>query len=267
MSEDFFITGVSFGIGREIAKRLTQNGGRVFGIARTETALEELQRQIGKDRFCYAQFDVSDLTASADQILAQMEKEKFFPATVILNAAVNPADLGFHYDFQIFKNVIDTNLYGVFRWIALFLPRFEREKRGHFVAISSLAAYVASPRSAGYAAGKAALSRAFDSFRVRYRREGVHFTAIHLGPVETRMWTRKEVPWILSVDEAVDCVMRALKEKKGVYHRPFMLATIMRLLSIAPREIVDWLVERVDRKINLRNTEMPQRHGDTEKKH
>ena len=73
MSNHFFITGVSFGSCRGIVQRLTQNGAKVFGVARTRTALEQLQQEVGKERFSYTVFDIADLASDPNLVLAQMQ--------------------------------------------------------------------------------------------------------------------------------------------------------------------------------------------------
>lgn len=250
MTKDFFLTGVSSGIGRHLAKRLVGEGARVLGIARTRQSLEELQRELGRERFLFVDYDVSRLDADITPVSSLIEKEQFSPTAVILNAAVSIPDIDPDYNFKIFKKVMDTNLYGAVRWIELFLPQFQKKRNGHFIGISSIAAYHASPRKAAYTASKAALSQAFDSFRLRYLKEGIQFTTIHFGPVNTPMWDRKEFPGLLPVEAAVDCIVRAIREKKPNYDSPRLMGVFARSLSLVPRGFEAWLTERVERCLN-----------------
>jgi|GEM_PF-645804 len=249
MSTNYFITGVSFGIGRELVKKLVANGDRVFGIARTREALERLQQEVGDQQFCYADFDVGDLMRDPKELLNQMEKKGFFPDAVILNAAINMSDLSPHFDFHAFKEVIETNVYGVVRWVDLFLPAFLQRKRGHFIAISSFSAYYGSPKGAGYPASKAAISRAFDSFRLRYEKDNVYFTSIHFGPVDTRLWQRKKVSGVLSIDQAVECILKALRGKKPSYHSPVLVGSLLKFMAAASSYFVSRFTEELGKKL------------------
>lgn len=249
MSTNYFVTGVSFGIGRELVKRLAANGDRVFGVARTREALEQLQQEVGGQQFCYADFDVGDLTRNPKELLNQIEKKGFFPDAVILNAAINMSDLFPHFDFHVFKEVIETNVYGVVRWVDLFLPAFLQKKRGHFIAVSSFSAYYGSSKGAGYPASKAAISRAFDSFRLRYEKDNVYFTSIHFGPVDTRLWQRKKVPGVLSVDQAVECILKALREKKPSYHSPALVGNLLKFMAAASSYFASRFTEELGKKL------------------
>ncbi|MFQ6111106.1 MAG: SDR family oxidoreductase, partial [Nitrospinota bacterium] len=90
---DYFITGVSSGIGQGLARELARRGHRIWGVARREKRLAELARELGADRFLFSVCDVSrseDVRATT----REMERAGFLPEVVILNAGINPEQWG-----------------------------------------------------------------------------------------------------------------------------------------------------------------------------
>ena len=198
---DYFITGVSSGIGRALAGELVRRGHRVWGIARRRELLGALQSELGGQRFFFSVCDV----ARAEEVTATvqaLDRASFRPDVVVLNAGVNPEGSGVPLSQEVFEQVIQVNLFGAIAWIHVFLPRFRIERRGHFVAISSLAAFRGDARWVAYAASKAALSRAFESLRGRHESEGLTFTTVHLGAVGAGMGAQSRSPVRLSDEKA-----------------------------------------------------------------
>jgi NAD(P)-dependent dehydrogenase (short-subunit alcohol dehydrogenase family) len=79
---------------------------------------------------------------------------------------------------------IDVNLSGVIRTAHAALPSL-RESRGHFLIVSSVAAFIASPGMAAYAASKAGVEHFGHALRLEVAHHGVTVGVAHPGWIDT----------------------------------------------------------------------------------
>lgn len=239
---NIFITGVSEGIGRELAKNLARAGHIVWGVARRRELLAELQTEIGGDKFFFTACDVTDERAVADTV-RQMREKKFLPDVVVLNAGFFGRDLYPQYNHEIFKKAFDVNVFGASVWVEKFLPDFVKRRSGRFIAMSSTSAFRPNAQSASLPASKSALALAFRSLHFRYHQDGVDFKTIYLGPVATRamqQWTSasgKPSRFFVSTPKAAaQFVGKVIHDKNALaqYWFPFVATTLFRMTLLLP---------------------------------
>jgi 3-hydroxy acid dehydrogenase/malonic semialdehyde reductase len=229
----YLITGVSSGLGRGLAREVVRRGHRVWGVARRAERLAELGAELGAARLRYSVCDVSR-PEEVQRTQRVMENAGFEPEVVILNAAINTERSGAAFSLAEFEQVIRVNLFGALAWVEGFLPVFRARRQGQFVAISSLAAYRGDARWIAYCASKAALSRSFEAFRGRHAREGVVFTTVHLGAVDTGMGFRSRSPFRLTEAQAVNRILRAVDRRSHSVTAPAALRLVLEALRILP---------------------------------
>ncbi len=226
------IVGASRGLGRELCRQFLQNGHSVWGIARSRGGLEE----ISGDRVRWTQVDLLDENAVISW-KDEMAAAGFAPDVIVLNASVQLDDMERGYDHIRGATVLQTGLESPLHIVSLFLPDFLARKSGRFVAIASTAALRPSIRSASYAASKAGLVMAFRTLRLRYRKSGVSFTTIMLGPIQTEMWEGKKsiiVPGARNAALAIACAVYA---RKNVLYYPAVSTWLLRLSLFLPDRI------------------------------
>lgn len=239
------ITGVSSGIGKALTKRLVEEGNFVWGIARRGYLLKQLQKEVVNDsRFIYSQFDIAP-EGSWDKLIKQMKRKKFIPDVVIFNAAINNNDLLPFPALEITKKIFNVNFFSVIEGVKALIK--VAKPGAQFIAISSLSALKGSGiEGIGYPASKAALSIAFESlhrkFGDRYR-----FKTIYFGPVASGMGPfKKALPIILSEEQAVDVIIRAINSNKILYYAPNSLVLIFKLIKLLPQSIYFMLLSLVE---------------------
>lgn len=216
-----------------MVKALVARGDRVWGVARRGPMLKELKSQLPNGNFLYSGCDVTK-EEDVDETLRMMKEKGFAPDVLVLNAGVNDHDLIPEYDHSRYRQVLETNLFGVMRWVDAFLPVFRKDGTGQFVAVSSISAFLTSSQGAGYSASKAALTSSFESLRKRYAKEGITFTTIHLGPVDTPMWQKGWFPFILSQEAVSRRILKAIDRREAVVDQPFFLSLAARMLRVIP---------------------------------
>lgn len=238
----YLITGASSGLGRAMSRTLVAQGHEVFGVARRENLLRELESELGKN-FRHRTCD----TADADQVRAAAEtvlKDGFEPDVVILNAGINPEKVMAPFSLREYEEIFRTNTFGALAWVEAFLPRFLERGRGQFVGISSLAALRGDARWVAYSASKAALSRSFESFRGQYASRGVFFTTIHLCATETGLGSGVKSPFKIHEDEAVRRILAAAARHAESVTVPPLPRLILAGLSILPDALFSRLMLR-----------------------
>lgn len=152
MSRVALISGGTSGIGAAIARALQAAGYRVaVNYAFTTDRAEAFQKETGIPTF---QWDVRDYDACVNGI-ARVE-ETFGPVEVLVNNAGITRDAMFHkMSPQQWREVIDTNLTGVFNMTHPVWPGMRDRGFGRIVNISSINGQKGQAGQANYSASKA----------------------------------------------------------------------------------------------------------------
>ena len=236
----FLITGCSSGIGRGLACELVRRGKKVWGVARREEALTSLSRELGQG-FSFSTCDVSR-PEDVRKTMQIMTQAHFVPDVVILNAGINPEAHGAPFAIEDFERILKTNLIGALVWVDLFLPIFRARRGGQFAAISSLAASRGDARWIAYCASKAGLTRAFEAFRGRHAREGITFTTVHFGAVETGMGEASRSPFRLTTEQAAKKALQAIERRAESVTIPWFLRLVLEIMRPLPDAVFSRLV-------------------------
>jgi NAD(P)-dependent dehydrogenase (short-subunit alcohol dehydrogenase family) len=158
------VTGANRGIGREVARQLSERGYEVLVSARdgqkARTAAEELARSTGR-ALTPLTLDVSDpqsIAAAAERVRAEPGR---------LDVLVNNAGIGSDFgvsgtepDFAAVQRALDTNFYGAYRLTVELLGLLRESAHPRIVNVSSGMGGVAEMGgwSPGYRVSKAALN-------------------------------------------------------------------------------------------------------------
>ena len=168
------VTGASRGLGKAIAARLSAQGEKVIGLARTIDTLD----------IEGIECDVSDY-ASVKHAARQIKQMKD-PITAVINAAgVASMNMAVTTNEATVQKLIQTNLVGTIYCCQLFAPLMLRRKHGCFINFSTIAVALALKGESVYAASKAGV----ESFSRTFAREmadfNVRVNCIAPGPIRT----------------------------------------------------------------------------------
>lgn len=239
------ITGASGGVGEALAGQLTGAGHIVWGVARREELLKKMQSELGADRFLFSRCDVSNEN-DVENTVKLMMAANFLPDIVVLNAAVLLRDSGLKNQHSLFKQSMAVNVLGSLIWVDKFMPDFLKKGYGSFIAVSSVSAYLPNASSNSYSASKAALSMAFRSLWLNFRKTNINFSVINFGPIATTLapqWIDSaggpKYFFVLAPDKAAGFVKSVVenKNKKAVYWYPFPVSWLWRLASFLPDKL------------------------------
>ena len=248
MQKRFLITGVSSGIGRELACKLITCGNNVWGVSRRGTQYISKIKFKPNSSFMLSRVDISKYS-QIEKLLHEMTKKKFIPDVVILNAAIYENDFDKSIDINKIRRVHEVNFLANLNIINRFLEFMHY--KGQFIVISSSSAFKGSRyEGIGYGTSKAAISLAFESLNQRYFNKKLVFTTIFLGPVLAPMRRLKSNSlFTVSIKSVVDIVIKSIEEKKKIYYHPFILFAALKILRLLPENIMFQLVKRIERAL------------------
>jgi 3-oxoacyl-[acyl-carrier protein] reductase len=182
------ITGASRGIGLAIARALAAEGCHLILGGRSTSALKEAGRELARRgiRVFTQACDVRDPQSS--KALAAASKKQFRHVDILINNAgisqpSRPVDT---LDYEIWKDVIDTNLNGMFLVTHEILPLMRRG--GTIVNNLSLAATRVFAGLSAYDASKYGALGFTDTLREELRPKGIRVIALIPGATDTDIW-------------------------------------------------------------------------------
>ncbi len=237
-----FVTGASAGLGREIALRLAAQGELIVAVARRRDPLDALIRDIevagGRARAISC-----DVTHREQVSRAVAEVESMDGPIDRLVSCTGGGKRTTVAGFQAAQldQMLSLNVMGAANCLEAVLPRMLQRRRGHIVAISSLAAARGLPGGAEHSAAKAALSTLLEGLRVDLKRHGVDLTVLSPGFVrgdERKQRRPLEVP----LDVAATRMVKAIKRRYRSDAFPLRLVLLLAALRCIPPAWADVVV-------------------------
>ena len=227
------VTGGSKGIGLAIARALLDRGMQVAISGRNEADLRRAADQLGAG--------ANLLTVAADvrdEGSARRSVEETVRAFGGIDVLVNNAGVGKFANAadmtpQDFRDVIETNLHGVFYCTHAALPHLRRRGGGYIVNISSLAGKNAFTGGAAYCASKAGLNAFSEALMQEVRYDNIRVSYVMPGSVSTGFGDRGssgEADWKLTPEDVARVVVDLIS------HEARSLASRVELRPSRPRK-------------------------------
>lgn len=175
------VTGSESGIGRETARALCEGGAAVVLNGRNAERLEHTRRLFVNAGYAVAscRADVTDY-AACEQLVATAIDEFGRLDILITNASISMRAYFADMQPEVFRQVLDSNVYGTVYPLKAALPHLVRT-RGSVTFISSISALNGMPSGSAYCAGKAAVSNLAHTLRLELADTGIHFGVVHIG--------------------------------------------------------------------------------------
>ncbi len=183
MTETFFLTGSSRGLGRQIAEAVLAAGHNLVATARDPDSLSDLASRYPA-QVLPVRLDVTDPSQAQTAVAAGVER--FGRLGVIVNNA-GYANLAAVEDITIedFRAQIDTNLFGVVNVTKAALPQLRQQRSGHIIQVSSIGGRLATAGLSAYQSAKWAVG----GFSLVLSKEvadlGIKVTVLEPGGMQT----------------------------------------------------------------------------------
>jgi RND family efflux transporter MFP subunit len=171
------VTGVSSGIGREIAQLLAERGARVFGTARNPKSANPVQ---GVE---LVPMEVTD-DASVRAAVQSIEQQAGPVQLLVNNAGYSFMGALEETSIEEARQQFETNLFGMLRVTNVILPGMRQQGYGRIVNISSVLGFLPAPYMGIYVASKHAVEGYTETLDHEVRRFGVR--ALLVEPAQTK---------------------------------------------------------------------------------
>jgi NAD(P)-dependent dehydrogenase (short-subunit alcohol dehydrogenase family) len=219
------VTGGAQGIGLSVATRLLNSGASVSLWDLDSALLATTAEQLSKLGTVFVEtVDVSNPEGVVTASASTMEKAGKIDILVANAGIAGPNYPSWEYPIDVWKQVIEINLFGVYLCCRAVVPFMIKQNYGRIVNVASIAGKEGNPNASAYSASKA----------------GVIALTKSLGKETARY------------DIAVNCITPAaartrIFEQMKQEHIDFMLSRIPRGRFLEPDEVsamVAWLVSK-----------------------
>ena len=176
------VTGASRGLGRAMALALGGAGAKLALVGRAQDKLSETQ-ELAKQKKIESEIYICDVREEFQiSKLEQEVKERFGNVHILINNAGTAVRKNL-VDFSMdeWRQVVDTNLTGVFLASRAFVPHMQANKWGRIINITSIMARVGSAGRAAYCATKSGVLAITKCMALEHVGDGINVVAISPG--------------------------------------------------------------------------------------
>ena len=231
------ITGASSGIGRDIARYLSELGYDLVVVARRKEKLEELKKELK------TKVEIVCLSVSCKENCYEI-----FNSYKDIDVLVNNAGFGLfgHFDSTDLGkelDMINTNIVAVHILTKLYLQEMKKKNSGYILNIASIAGFMPGPLMATYYASKnyvVALTRAIQK-EIKKQKSNVKISVVCPGPVKTEFNEIAGVKFCIrgvSSEYVAKYSVDKMFRGKELILPSFLIKLVKLLVKIAPDRLV-----------------------------
>ena len=228
------IIGATSGIGNELSKILVENEYKVGITGRRKTELDNLKESNSKN-FSISSFDCT--TENNSEKLTELVNEIGGLDLLILSSGTG--DLNEKLEFDIENSTNKLNVIAFTEIVDWTFNYFEKQGKGHLIAISSIAGIRGSRIAPAYNASKAYQINYLEGLRQKATKtkKPIYITDIRPGFVDTDMAKGEGQFWVATKEKAAKQIFGFIKKKKTVGYVSKRWRLIAILLKVIPNGI------------------------------
>lgn len=232
------ITGASSGIGKDMARELSNRGYDLILVARRKTRLEQLKKEL-KTNVDIKLYDLSS-TFNCMKLFEEVKDED-------IDIVINNAGFGLAGEFIDTKldkelDMIDLNVKAVHALTKSFLQLFEEKNKGYILNVASSAAFQPGPLMATYYASKVYVFNLTMALYEELRRNNsnVYVGCLCPGPVDTEFNKVAKVEFSvpsLSSEFVAQYAIKKMFKRKLVIIPGTMMKLTYYVSKLVPRKL------------------------------
>jgi short-subunit dehydrogenase len=245
------ITGASSGIGAATARKLAEGGLQVILVARRESRLSELAREIARQGG-EAHAIPADLTQEDEraELIEKINRRFGCPDVLINNAGFGWYGYGFEMPWETAREMLQVNLAAMVQLSLAFLKKMRQRDSGHIINLGSISGSLPSQGVAVYGASKSFMDNFTSALYRELRGRRVQVSVVRAGPVRTEFGQAAlqhenglHVPTErigLTPEKVADRIWRLIRHPRRVIYLP-------RWLCLVPwvELTFGWLIDRL----------------------
>jgi len=232
------VIGATSGIGKEIAKILSEQGYIVGITGRRKEKLEEL-KLTNPSSFRISSFDCT--TDNNSEKLDELTGKIGGLDLLILSSGTG--DLNEELNFDIENKTNKLNVIAFTEIVDWTFNYFRKNGNGHLVGISSIAGIRGSRIAPAYNASKAFQINYLEGLRQKAKKVGkeIYVTDVRPGFVDTNMAKGEGQFWVASKEKAAKQIYSHIKRKTEVAY----ITRRWRIIAIILRLVPNWIYKRL----------------------
>ena len=196
------VTGAAQGIGLAIARRLLASGASVSLWDRDQALLADVKTQLGAgDRVTTETVDVADESSVARATESTMAHFAAIDILVANAGIAGPNHKTWQYPTDVWRQVIDVNLIGVFLCCHAVLPHMLKQGYGRIVNVASIAGKEGNANASAYSASKAGVIALTKSLGKETADKNIAVNCVTPAAARTRIFeqmTQEHIDFMLS---------------------------------------------------------------------
>jgi short-subunit dehydrogenase/catechol 2,3-dioxygenase-like lactoylglutathione lyase family enzyme len=240
------VTGAAGGLGTELCRLLAEDRTNLVLLDRDAGGLARLAGEL-EDGLEVAthELDLADLEA-VDTLMAELAAAHRDADLLIACAGLDRAQSLLAFDWRQARDDFAVNSLSNLVLLSHLVPGMAARGGGHVTAIASLAALVGMPYEAPYSASKAALATIIESARAELDPQGITFTAVFPGFVDTAMFRANAFKHRYSIAprDAAERIYMATVRRRETLHFPALEHAKLRLARALPASVRDRITRR-----------------------
>jgi short-subunit dehydrogenase len=225
------IVGATSGIGNALAKILAENEYKIGITGRRKIELETLKKTKPKN-FSISAFDCT--TENNTQKLTELVTKIGGLDLLVLSSGIG--DLNKKLEFKKENSTNQLNVIAFTEIVGWAFNYFEKQGKGHLVAISSIAGLRGSRMAPAYNASKAYQINYLEGLRQKAMnsKKQIYVTDIRPGFVDTEMAKGDGQFWVSTKEKAAKQIYGLIKNKKNIGYVSKRWRLISLILKIMP---------------------------------
>ena len=237
------VTGAAGGLGTELSRLAAEDGTGLVLVDRDADGLARLEAELGEvTEVVTHQVDLADLDA-LDAAAGEIRRDHGDLDLLIAGAGLDRAQSLLDFDWRRARDDFTVNSVANLVLLTHLAPAMAGRGGGHVTAIVSLAGLVGMPYEAPYSASKAALAAIAESARAELEPQGITFTAIFPGFVDTPMFRANAFRHTYSIEarDAAERIYLATLKRRERLAFPVREYARVRLAAALPARVRDRL--------------------------
>jgi short-subunit dehydrogenase/catechol 2,3-dioxygenase-like lactoylglutathione lyase family enzyme len=235
------VTGAAGGLGAELCRLAAEDETSLVLVDRDAEGLSRLAADLGGGvEVAMRELDLADLE-SVDSVTAELVAEHADVDLLIAAAGLDRAQSLLAFDWRQARDDFTVNSLANLVLLSHLAPAMAERGDGHVTAIASLAGLVGMPYEAPYSGSKAALAAIAESARAELEPEGITFTAVFPGFVDTPMYRAnafKHTHALTPREAAERIYLATLARRESLYFPAHQYARV-RMARLLPARLRD----------------------------
>ena len=255
-----WITGGSKGIGRSLVEALSPHCEQLFVSARQSQELQDATKSKHVHSVAYDAADHQTIISAQRRVAQQADSLEL----LVVNAGICEYFDSHSLSSEVAERVMHINFTASVQLIEQALPLLRAAarmgKKPKISVISSSIVFLPLPRSAAYAASKAALTQFCEALRYDLANEGIELQLVFPGFVDTPLTEKNDfdMPFRITSQDAALRILKGLDRGTKNLQFPKRFTFWLVLIDSFPATVKGWLLRKMSPIKNLKRDDHDQ---------